>query len=814
MANDFSSDSSVKALWRLESGALTVDSIGTNTLTPLNTPTSDTSDYKEGSGCGVFASASNQRLYRADTDLAVGFPLKSGDTTKQISFTCWFKPTTINSYCVIVGKKDWQNSKVSLALCVRSNGVLFLSWGYQAGQSELSFDTATLTAGHWYYAAVVADGVNKTAKVYVWDISAGTLTVYANTFSSVLYVIDNAWAISGSYGGTYPFNGKIDEVVVFNRLITTLEIIAIKNGTYSGKIDLTANNFSADSSCLALWNFNAANIDADSKGSNTLSNVTVSPYNDNALQVEGDNCIDVTSYGGTNYYWALQIADGSLCSGFPFKNGDTGKKLTMAGWIYPCQRHPMQYEGFGGSFIGKSPGLPSSVTTGFAVWMTNSNPSRLQIMVGVGGAQVTYDTGIDFIDSQWYHVALEIDGNAPIIYVRVYDAFANSVYTYSVTPSGTIAANNKTLGIGCDANSGVAGFKGSIDQWVVFNRLLSDSEIDKIRSGTYGLAHTYNLASTCAAVSVVSTPIAVITRPLTSSPAVVSTVASPILTVVRALQTSVMAGSVVSSPLLAILRNLVLSVSGITVTGTPVLAVVRPFISSVGAVSAVSAPNLAIQRALASIAAVIGATSDVHLLLNAILDLTATVVAQSQVSTPALKVVRPLNSVMSSQTQASAAILVVLRPLMASVAAVTQNPAITLKVWRDLEATMVAQSTASIPALNLARLLAAAVLISTNSQTVALTVLRDLVATISVQTSVPDVVLTIRAAVKLLSAAIAVQTQTSDINLILTFYESLLAKANRHYGSINADALEAAALQWLFEEEEKEQHLPQQEYDG
>ena len=36
MANDFSSDSNCVALWRFESGALTADSIGTNTLTNSN----------------------------------------------------------------------------------------------------------------------------------------------------------------------------------------------------------------------------------------------------------------------------------------------------------------------------------------------------------------------------------------------------------------------------------------------------------------------------------------------------------------------------------------------------------------------------------------------------------------------------------------------------------------------------------------------------------------------------------------------------------------------------------------------------------
>lgn len=42
------------------------------------------------------------------------------------------------------------------------------------------------------------------------------------------------------------------------------------------------------------------------------------------------------------------------------------------------------------------------------------------------------------------------------------------------------------------------------------------------------------------------------------------------------------------------------------------------------------------------------------------------------------------------------------------------------------------------------------------------------------------------------------------LNLILTFYESLLAKGKRFYEPISAADLEAAALQWIVVEEERE----------
>ena len=80
MANDFSGDSSCKALWRFESGALTTDSKSTNTLTN-NGGIEETTNHMEGSCAVAIASGSSQYLNIPNANLVSGFPLKSDDTT-------------------------------------------------------------------------------------------------------------------------------------------------------------------------------------------------------------------------------------------------------------------------------------------------------------------------------------------------------------------------------------------------------------------------------------------------------------------------------------------------------------------------------------------------------------------------------------------------------------------------------------------------------------------------------------------------------------------------------------------------------------
>ena len=104
MANDFSADPNCVALWRFESGALTTDSKGSNTLTAINTPTADTGDYKEGAASVSLVKSSSQYFSIADASLPTDFPCKNGGTGKIFSICAWFKSATLVEDNVIIGK--------------------------------------------------------------------------------------------------------------------------------------------------------------------------------------------------------------------------------------------------------------------------------------------------------------------------------------------------------------------------------------------------------------------------------------------------------------------------------------------------------------------------------------------------------------------------------------------------------------------------------------------------------------------------------------------------------------------------------------
>ena len=60
--NDFSAGGNAVALWSVDNGALTTDSIGTNTLTDNNTVGTDTTNLMEGDASADFESSNSEYL--------------------------------------------------------------------------------------------------------------------------------------------------------------------------------------------------------------------------------------------------------------------------------------------------------------------------------------------------------------------------------------------------------------------------------------------------------------------------------------------------------------------------------------------------------------------------------------------------------------------------------------------------------------------------------------------------------------------------------------------------------------------------------
>ena len=234
MANDFSSDANCVALYRFESGALTVDSKGTNTLTAVQSPTEELVDFKEGVGCVALDDSNPADLFSiTDANLNSGFPCKSGETNKAFSVCCWFKchDLTASYTDTICGKQG--GGAASFWINVQALGDVHLAV-FGAGWQEYVHATK-IAANIWYHLGVTYDDSDKSYRIRIWDDNAGAILGVDKTGTgtkNMVITADPFMIGSAMTWAAHSFDGLIDEVVVFNDILTTDQIDAIRSGTY------------------------------------------------------------------------------------------------------------------------------------------------------------------------------------------------------------------------------------------------------------------------------------------------------------------------------------------------------------------------------------------------------------------------------------------------------------------------------------------------------------------------------------------------------------------------------------------------------
>jgi hypothetical protein len=239
IGNDFTADLNCAALWRFEPGGLLTDSIGTNTLLDQFTPVVETGDYREGEGSGDITSGN---FLITDADLDAKFPLKSGDTKKNISVAFWMKAPygqTSATGGVIFGKGGSYN-KNSFNVAFREGGGagtghIDVHIGVYGGTNHDTIaSTKIIQRDQWYHVAVTYQDQPTSGIV--------TIRIYDPSDDSVAETVDTSFeSINVSDGdvkiGTYryanqTYTGLIDELVVFNDVVTPAEIDLIRQGSY------------------------------------------------------------------------------------------------------------------------------------------------------------------------------------------------------------------------------------------------------------------------------------------------------------------------------------------------------------------------------------------------------------------------------------------------------------------------------------------------------------------------------------------------------------------------------------------------------
>jgi len=241
--NNFASDPNCVALWRFEPGELTTDSIGTNTLSLEGTPDTHETDFREGAASANTASG---YLFIDDADLDAKFPLKSGVKNKSFTVVFWIKiPSAVSvsqtNGDIIYGKGGAPGKySLNIGVCEPSGpgtGRVVVNIGEQGGTGHAAIQVTDLTIQreHWYHVAVSYEyhdiPENGSVKVHVYDNASSAFVEKVATAPTIN--ISDGRINLGAYRYTdHRYHGLVDELVVFNDILTADEIDQIRQGTY------------------------------------------------------------------------------------------------------------------------------------------------------------------------------------------------------------------------------------------------------------------------------------------------------------------------------------------------------------------------------------------------------------------------------------------------------------------------------------------------------------------------------------------------------------------------------------------------------
>lgn len=323
----------------------------------------------------------------------------------------------------------------------RLNFAVFNGGGY----SDFSSNPVTFNPNTWHHAAVVRSGTSLT--FYLDGTAIGTVAIGAG------FAVNggSTGAIIGARYNNNPStifefaNGRLDEISVYNRALSAAEISSVYNAAGNGKcLNYVCVQTPND---LVSWFAGEGNaLDAKSNNHGTLQNGTTFGVGQVGRAFNFDGADDKVAVPNSP---SLDI---------------TGNQLTIEAWINPTAVNgDRQIVSLANSTLqpaGRKYGLfVQNGSLGFEVNATGGygNPP-------VFGA---------ITPNVWTHVAGVYNGSQMIWYI-------NGSAAASFSLSGNIVSNNGEFAIGQFAVAGASSFQGAIDEVGIYNRALSQAELQSI----------------------------------------------------------------------------------------------------------------------------------------------------------------------------------------------------------------------------------------------------------------------------------------------------------------------------------------------
>lgn len=322
-----------------------------------------------------------------------------------------------------------------------------LFYGNGSG-STISLESDIITTNVWQHVAITVN-------------ASGTLNFYVNgNFISTATNVDFAATppTQNSYLGAYYdfsdsqrfFQGKMDEVRVYNRALSATEVTALYN---SGSVRVNAPN---NNGLVGYWSMEDATGTQAGDFSGNGNTGTLLPSTSTPTWVNGKRG-KALSFDGTNDY--VNIADSASLR--------IASTTTITAWVYPTA-----YNANGAQIVQKRSITAASLDYNYGFWLDGSGYQFFQFYDGTGYHNYTDNQIVPL--NQWSLITVTVNegSGTPLQF------YLNASSTSAPSYSGSMVSSTAPVQIGnYSLNLSLYGFTGRIDEVRVYNRILSAAEI-------------------------------------------------------------------------------------------------------------------------------------------------------------------------------------------------------------------------------------------------------------------------------------------------------------------------------------------------
>ncbi|MES2223558.1 MAG: LamG domain-containing protein [Patescibacteria group bacterium] len=375
----------------------------------------------------------------------------SRPATDDFTICSWFKTTSVGS-----GTNHWQSMAIldtevggvtnDFGFGVDSNGKLVFGDGNSNIGDYTFSSTATVNTGSWVSGCVTREKTSGEIKLYVNGVLSGggtgsTLSLNANGSARIGFGFDSA----------YYWNGDLDEVRVYDRVLSANEINNLYHSGGNTTINDSRNSRITDG-LQGLWSF-------DGKDTHWINGSEADIYDRSGENNDG-------TLSGADQ--KNSVAPGVIGQAFDFNTGNqcittsavifnNPTAFTIAGWIYP-----RNYDHT--SFFGQNDTIEFGFdgSNNIAGWTQSSG----NILFDADAAPL----------NKWSHVAFVGDGSKQILYIN-----GQNVSQTNASVGNYVTDNPDTFSIGCNVWGGFGDFfDGEIDDVRAYTTALTSDQIKQL----------------------------------------------------------------------------------------------------------------------------------------------------------------------------------------------------------------------------------------------------------------------------------------------------------------------------------------------